>query len=167
MVAVGSSSSVIVSVTSVGPVTFVPPATVPDTVTALSGPSSVLSLALMVTVPVLVNCPAAIASVRFALSVKSSGTAGVTGSADTVTVSSVDDTESTLAVTVLTPPPSTIEDGESSSVTATCATLARAPTCAAPRGVAVAVADGRLGSSSAPIARTWKVCATPALRPFT
>ena len=150
--------------------TSVAPATVPDTVTSLSGASTLLSLALIVTVPVLVSSPAAIASVRFALSVKSSGAAGATASADTVTVRAVGDAESRLAVTVLTSPPSPIEDGDSSSVTTTCA--GSLPTVtgvvgAPPRGVTMAVAEGRLGSPLLLMARTWKVCATPPVRPLT
>ncbi len=167
MVAVGSSSSVIVSVTSDGPVTSVAPTTVPDTVTSLSGASTVLSSALIVTLPVLVSSPSAIASVRFALSVKSPGAAGAIAAADTVTVSADADAESRLAVTVLTPLLSPIEDGDSSSVTTGSPPALTTVVGAAPRGVAVAVAEGRLGSPFVLMARTWKVCATPPVRPLT
>ena len=124
----------------------------------------------------LVRSPASISSVWFALSVKSSGAAGPTAAADTVTVSGVADAESRLAVTVLTSLPSPIKDGDSSSVTTTPAGSPPAPSfvgvvapraAAPPRGVAVAVADGRLGSPFVLTARTWKVCATPPVRLLT
>ena len=58
---------------------------IPDTVTDLSGASTSLPFAVMVTVPVLDMPPAAIVSVA-PLCVKSPETAGETGAALTVTV---------------------------------------------------------------------------------
>ena len=54
------SSSVIVSVRFAGAATPLPPVTVALTVTSLSGASTVLSRAVMLTVPVLVVAPTAI-----------------------------------------------------------------------------------------------------------
>ena len=80
-----SSSSVIVSVWSEGAAAPLPPATVAETVTSLSGASTSLSTAVIVTVPVLVVAPAAMVRVVPAC-VKSPDTAGDTGEVETVTV---------------------------------------------------------------------------------
>ena len=63
------SSSVIVSVTSAGPETPCELVAVPPTETVLSGAPTSLSTAVIVTVPVLVVAPWAIASVVLVLSV--------------------------------------------------------------------------------------------------
>ena len=63
-----ASSSVMANVTSAGFATP-PPLAVPETVTVLSGASTSLSTAVMVTVPVLTVDPAAIVSVVLALTV--------------------------------------------------------------------------------------------------
>ena len=98
-----SSSSVMVSVTSVGSVTpWLLPA-VPDTRTFLSGVSTSLLLALIVTVPVLPVRPAAMVSVWFVLSVKSPSTAGETAVADTETVVVSLEARFSLALTVVNP----------------------------------------------------------------
>ena len=57
-----------------------------DTLTALFGASTVLSFAVIVTVPVLDVWPAAMVRILFALSAKSPATAGGNASAETVTV---------------------------------------------------------------------------------
>ena len=59
---------------------------VADTLTALFGASTVLSLAVIVTVPLLDVWPAAMVSALFMLSAKSPATAGGNASAETVTV---------------------------------------------------------------------------------
>ena len=110
------SSSVIVSVRSDGAGTPLPPVTDPDTVTVLSGVSTLLFTAVTVTVPVPVVEPAPIVSVD-PLSVKSPETAGDTGVAETVTVTASLDGPLSVAVTVLTPPFSLIDDGFSTSAT--------------------------------------------------
>ena len=110
------SSSVIVSVWSDGAETSSSPETVAETVTSLSGASTLLSTAENVTVPVLVVDPAAIVSVD-PVSVKSPATAGDTGAADTVTVSARLDSSLSVAVTVLEPPFSEMDDELSTSDT--------------------------------------------------
>jgi hypothetical protein len=75
-----------------------------------------LSTAVIVTSPVLVVAPAAIVSV-LPLSVKSPATAGDTAPAVTVTVVAELDARSSVAVTMLTPPSSSIDAGASTSVT--------------------------------------------------
>ena len=112
-----SSSSVIVTVWADGADTPLPPVTVAETVTVLSGASTVLSTAVIVTVSVLDVEPAAISSV-VPLCVTSAATAGESGVAVTVTVTASLDTALNVAVTVLTPPFSAIEAGVSTSVTA-------------------------------------------------
>ena len=110
------SSSVIVSVCAPGAATPLPPVADAVTPTVLSGASTSLSRAVMVTVLVLANCPARIVSSRFALSRKSFATAGSTAVADTVTTTSALDNASSDAVTVVSPPSSRIDVGASSSV---------------------------------------------------
>ena len=117
IVATGSSS-VIVSVTSPGGVRSPSLAASPDTVTCWSPPPRSLSLAVIVTVPLLVVSPASIVSTGSSLSVKSLATAGDTGDADTVTSMSSIDGLSRVAVTVLSPPSSSMESGSRTSVTA-------------------------------------------------
>ena len=112
-----ASSSVIVRVRSDGCGTPRPPEAVADTVTDLSGASTALSTALILTVLVLVVAPAAIVSVSFALSVKSEATAGDTAVADTTSVTFSVDTPLSVAVTVVESPFSEIEAGLSTSVT--------------------------------------------------
>ena len=115
-VTVGASSSVMVSVWFEGFDTS-PPLTVPNTVTVLFGASTLLFTAVIVTVPVLAVEPAAIDSVLFSVSVKSPDTAGLTALAETVTVMAALEAPDSVAVTVLDPPFSEIEDGVSTSVT--------------------------------------------------
>ena len=110
------SSSVMVSVWLAGFDTP-PPLTVPETVTALSGASTSLSTAVIVTVPVLVISPAAIVSILLVERLKSPGTAGDTAAADTVTVTSSLEAALSVAVTVLVPPFSEIEAELSSRLT--------------------------------------------------
>ena len=110
------SSSVMVSVWFEGPVTVAPLAE-PETVTVLFAASTELPTAVIVTVPVLAVLPAAIVSVVFVDSVKSPATAGLTALAETVTVTAALAAVDSVAVTVLTPALSEIEDGVSTSVT--------------------------------------------------
>ena len=112
-----ASSSVIVRVLSAGFATPRPPDAVADTVTDLSGASTALFTALILTVPVLVVAPAAIVSVSFVLSVKSEATAGDTAVADTVTVTSALDGPLSVAVTVVESPFSPIESALNTSDT--------------------------------------------------
>ena len=77
--------------------------------TLLSGASTELSAAVIVTVPVLVLEPAAIVSVLSVLSVKSDEVAGDTAAAETVRVMSWLDSALRVAVTVVEPPFSEIE----------------------------------------------------------
>ena len=109
------SSSVMVSVWFEGSDTS--PLAVPDTVTSLFGASTLLFTAVIVTVPVLEVLPAAIVSVLFVDIVKSPATAGLTALAETVTVMAALEAPDSVAVTVLDPPFSEIEDGVSTSVT--------------------------------------------------
>ena len=112
-----ASSSVIVNVWLEGADTPLPPVAVADTVTDLSGASTALFTALILTVRVLVVAPAAIVSVSFALSVKSEATAGDTAVADTTSVTFSLDTPLSVAVTVVESPFSEIDDGLSTRVT--------------------------------------------------
>ena len=116
----GSSSSVMVSVASDGPVTPWELDAIPDTVTCLSGASVALSFAVIVTVtvPMLAVAPAAMVSIFAALSVKSPSTApdAATAAADTVTVVTALDARFNVAVTVDTPPDSEIDVRDSASV---------------------------------------------------
>ena len=111
------SSSVIVSVWSAGAATPLPPDAVAETVTCLSGASTSLSAAVMVTVLVLVMEPAAMVRVLSVLSAKSPDTAGDTAATDTVSVMSWLDTALSVAVTVVEPPSSLTDDGVSTSAT--------------------------------------------------
>ena len=111
------SSSVIVNVCDDGAVTPLPPATVAETVTSLSGASTSLSAAVMVTVPVLDFEPAAIVRVLSVLRVKSPDTVGDTAVADTVSVRSALDAVVRVAVTVVEPASSSIDDALSTSAT--------------------------------------------------
>ena len=111
-----SSSSVIVSVWFAGFETL-PPLATPEIVTVLFGVSTELSTAVIVTVPVLVVAPAAIDSVLAVERLKSPATAGLTAVAETVTVTAWLDALDNVAVTVLDPPFSEIEDGLRTSVT--------------------------------------------------
>ena len=114
-----ASSSTRVSVRLAGAATPLPPDAVPETVTCLSGEPTALSLAVIVTVPVLAVEPAAMLRVRAALSVKSAASApdDDTAAADTViVVASLEAPEST-AVTVATPPFSETDDEDSTSDT--------------------------------------------------
>ena len=112
-----SSSSVIVRVSSVGFATPLPPAAVAETVTCFSGASTSLSTAVIVTVPVLAVSPAAMVSVVLSLSVKSSATAGSTGAAETVSVTASLDTALSVAVTVVEPSFSPIDEVPSANDT--------------------------------------------------
>ena len=106
----GESLSVIVKVRSAGAATPLPPDAVAETATCLSGVSTSLSTAVMVTVPVLVCEPAAMVSVRFVLRLKSDDVAGDTGVAETVSVTASVDAALSVAVTVVEPPFSEIDD---------------------------------------------------------
>ena len=111
-----ASSSVIVSVCGAGAATPRPPDTVADTVTDLSGASTWLFTAVMVTVPVLPVEPAEIVSVA-PLCARSPATAGDTAEADTDTVTASLDVPLSAAVTVDAPPFSSIDEGSSPSDT--------------------------------------------------
>ena len=90
---------------------------VPDTVTVLFGVLTALSSAVIVTVPVLMVAPAAMVRV-FALDREKSPTAAFApGFADTVTAVIALEARSNVAVTVLIPPFSEIDAGDSESVT--------------------------------------------------
>ena len=108
------SSSVIVSLCDDGADTPLPPAVEADTVTVLSGASTTLSTAVKVTTPVLVVEPAAIVSAVLDC-VKSPATPGESAVAETVTATASLDAPLSVAVTVLTPPFSPIDDGFSTS----------------------------------------------------
>ena len=113
-----ASSSLSVNVTSEGAATPLPPETVPETVTDLSGESTEFPCAVIVTLPVLVVSPAAIVSfVRLDSSVKSSATAPAPAAAATVTVTASLDAPESVAVTAETPLLSPIDVGDSPSVT--------------------------------------------------
>ena len=113
-----ASSSLSVNVTSEGAATPLPPETVPETVTDLSGESTEFPCAVIVTLPVLVVSPAAIVSfVRLDSSVKSSATAPAPAAAATVTVTASLDAPESVAVTAATPLLSPIDVGDSPSVT--------------------------------------------------
>ncbi len=88
-----------------------------ETVTDLSGASTALFTALIVTVPVLVVDPAAMVSVSFALSVKSAPTAGDTAAADTMSVTFSLDAPLSVAVTTVESPFSETDAGVSTRVT--------------------------------------------------
>ena len=99
------SSSVIVNVWLDGAATPLPPETVAETVTLLSGAStSNCPTAVMVTVPVLVVEPAAMVSFLLVLTEKSDAVAGDTAAAETVSVTSWLDSALRVAVTVVEPP---------------------------------------------------------------
>ena len=112
----GSSLSTIVRVLASGSVTPSVLDAVPDTDTVSPSSSKLSSVAIMVTVPVLVVAPVAMVRVLLVLSVKSSATAGDTAVADTVTVVGAPEARFKLAVTVLESP-SSIENGDSESDT--------------------------------------------------
>ena len=95
-----------------------PPAAAPETVTRLSGESTLSSAAVTVTVPALVVRPAAMVSVAAALRVKSPSAAFAPAAADTVTVTASADGCDSVAVTVDTPPSSAIDAGVSASESA-------------------------------------------------
>ena len=75
-------------------------ATTPDTVTFRSAASTSSSTAVIVTVSLLVNSPAAMISTLFVLSSKSAAVAGATGTADTLMAVGVSAALSSAAVTV-------------------------------------------------------------------
>ena len=106
------SSSVSVSVALDGSDTPRPPLAEPETVTLLFGSSLLLSVAEIVTVPLLVVDPAAIVSVVVLDSVKSPSAAFVPAVADTVIVVAALDALLNFAVTVVTPPSSEIDVGD-------------------------------------------------------
>ena len=82
----------------------------------MSGASTALFTAVIVTTPVLVVWPATIVSV-VPESVKSPETAGESGAAETVTTTDSLDVPLSVAVTTLSPPFSLIEDGLSTRLT--------------------------------------------------
>ena len=108
----GVSSSVIVSVTAAGGTT---PVTVPETVTDFGTARTTLSLAVIVTTPVLVVAFAAMVSVVAVDKVKSPDAAGDTA-AETVIVVAVVAVRSSVAVTVVMPPFSEIDAGDKTNV---------------------------------------------------
>ena len=109
----GVSSSVIISVRVSGGTT---PVTMPETFTDFVAARTALSVAVIVTVPVLVVAFAAMVSV-FALDrVKSPDAAGDTAVAETVIVVAVVAVLSSVAVTVVTPPFSEIDAGDKTNV---------------------------------------------------
>ena len=111
------SSSVIVSVCGSGASRPAAPVAAALTRARRFGSSTSLSTAVTVTRPVLSVLPAAIVSSRFALNAKSSASAGDTGDAETVTVTSPVVAPLSCAVTRLSPPSSEIRSGDSASVT--------------------------------------------------
>ena len=111
------SSSVSVNVASDGAATLLPPETVPETVTDLSGESTVFPFAVTVTVPVLVVSPGAIVNLSALDNVKSPETAPAPAAAATVTVTAALDDPESVAVTVDTPLLSETDDGDSTRVT--------------------------------------------------
>ena len=116
----GASSSAMVSVAAAA--CPVPPGKLwellmlPETVTCFAAPWTSLSLAVTVTTPALVVCPAATVRVPVAESAKSPGAAPVPAAAVTVTVVAAADGWERVAVTVATPPASEIEAGVSARV---------------------------------------------------
>ena len=112
-----ASSSVSVKVTLDGAATPLPPQTVPETVTDLSGESTRFPFAVTVTVPVLVVSPDAIVNLSALDNVKSPATAPAPADAPTVTVTAALDTSESVAVTVDTPLLSETDDGDSTSAT--------------------------------------------------
>ena len=110
------SSSSSVSVTLDGAATPLPPEAAPETVTDLSGASTSLSFAVIVTVPVPVVAPAAMVNVFALDSMKSVPAVPAPGDADTVIVVAALDARFRVAVTVDTPPFSGINAGFSESV---------------------------------------------------
>ena len=139
-----ASSSAMVKVTSDG--LFMPRllVAVADTVIILLAALTMLSTAVIVTAPVLVVSPAAMVSVFALDSVKSLDIAGGTSTADTVTVVASLEAWSSVASTVLTPPYSEIDAGDSASVT-------------------VGAASSSVSVKAAPIKRftPWLLRATP------
>lgn len=110
------SSSVIVSVCPDGPRRLDgPEVTLALTSTVLSGASIVLFRAVTVTVPVLEVSPSAMVSVVLPLRVKSDASVPVPAAAATLSVTSSLAARFNRAVTVLTPPFSEMESGDSSS----------------------------------------------------
>ena len=119
-VAVGrASSSASVSVAFAGAAIPLPPVAVPEMVTRLSGESTALSAAVIVTVPVLAVAFAAMVSVVSPLRLKSPSTApdAATAAAATVTVTASLDVPLSAALTVATPPFSETDDDDSTSET--------------------------------------------------
>ena len=112
-----ASSSVIVRATSSGARRSAPLDSSPLTWMVLSGVSTLLFTAVMVTVPVLSVALAAKLRIPLVLREKSASTAGESGAADTVTVKGVSEAVGTVAVTVLLAPFSEIESGVRVSVT--------------------------------------------------
>ena len=110
-----ASSSSRVRVASDGLATPLPPAAVPDTVTVLFGESVVFPFAVTVTVPALAVEPAAMVNVVVPDRVKSAATAPVPAAAATVTVTASLDGPDKVAVTVVAPPVSEIDESESTS----------------------------------------------------
>ena len=108
------SSSSMVMVLSVGSVTPRELTALPDTVTVLSGESTVLGMAVTVTVPVLVMAPAAMTSSLLLLSAKSRANAFKPGTADTVTVVLASDGRFKFAVIAVLPRFSEIVSSKSS-----------------------------------------------------
>ena len=99
-----TSSSVMVSVSLEGGVTPRLPPMVADTVAYLSGSSTPLSIAVMVTVPALTVEPAAIVRVLLDVIVKSPSAAGGSGDAETTRVTSSEEGPLRDAVTLAAPP---------------------------------------------------------------
>ena len=94
-----------------------PPLTVANTVTDLSGASTLLSTPVMVTAPLPLVDPVAMVKVLLEVRVKSPLTAGDTGLADTVKVTAWEDNPLREAVTLALPPFSPMEGELRSRVT--------------------------------------------------
>ena len=118
-----ASSSSSVNVTLDGAATPLPPETVPETVTDLSGESTEFPFAVTVTAPELVVSPAAIVNSAPLNSVKSAATAPAPAATPTVTVTASLDAAESVAVTVDTPPVSEIDDGDTTSAAVGSASL--------------------------------------------
>ena len=166
------SSSRMVSVRGAGGCTPLPPDTCALTVTDLASCSSstVLGSASIHTRPALLRAPGAMVSAAFALSAKSLACAGACAAAATVTTVAALDGRSSAAVTVLTPPSSTVSGasasvstgvGSSSTMVSVRAAASTRPVCAAAVTDTV-VSGASRSSSSATMCTVLVLSATPA-----
>ena len=143
-----ASSSRIVSVTSAGDATPLSPPTVADTVTSLSGASTVLSTAVTVTAPVLVVAPAAMVSVFVLDRLKSVSAAFVPAVAATVSVTAALDARFNVAVTVLDP-----------GFVPSCSAMVAGPSASVTVGAPSSSVMVRLAPVTVPT--PWLFCAVP------